>query len=97
MNTEITSEALLEELDDEVYESTTECHIQAANHFQAAAKHHIQAAHAQDEGDFERRDLNAYQAHRHQLIATQYAEVATMEGTEEFDESDDLSVEIQAD
>ena len=96
MNEDTTVETLIEDLDDDVYESTTECHIQAANHFQAAAKHHIHAAHAQDEGDVERRDRHAYQAHRHQLIAAQYAELATIEGTDDFGESEDLSVDIQA-
>jgi hypothetical protein len=66
----------------------------AARHFAAAAKHHLAAATADDEGDNEATARHAYMAYRHQLNAVQYAEIATMDNDsleEEFDAEADNS------
>lgn len=43
-----------------------------------AAKHHLLAAEADDEGDNETNARHAYLAYRHQLNRVQYAEIAAM-------------------
>lgn len=65
-------------LDDE-FETAAEYHRMAALHFSAAAKHHLAAASADDEGDGESTARHAFQAFRHQLNAVQYAEIAVMD------------------
>jgi len=55
----------------------------------AAAKHHLAAASADDEGDADGTARHAFQAFRHQLNAVQYAEIAVMDNDSLDDESDD--------
>lgn len=79
---------------EEEYESMGDHHRMAARHFAAAAKHHLSAATADDEGDNEATARHAYAAYRHQLNAVQYAEIATMDNEsleEEFDAEADNS------
>lgn len=75
-------------LDDD-FVSITHCHALAAQHFQAAARHHLQAADAHDAGNLYETHRRAYLAYRHQLLATQYAEMAAIEDDEiELDDDD---------
>lgn len=71
---EITSLELTEE-----FESAADHHRLSAQHFAAAARCHLAAAEADDEGDADRCARQAYQAYRHQLTAVQYAEIAAMD------------------
>jgi hypothetical protein len=71
-------EGVEEELDDEV-DTAGELHRLAAHHFAAAAKYHLLAATADDEGDNEANARYAHLAYRHQLNGTQYAEIAVMD------------------
>ena len=60
--------------------------------FETAAKHHLAAATADDEGDNDATARHAFQAYRHQLNGVQYAEIAVMDNEsleEEFDEAGD--------
>jgi hypothetical protein len=67
-----------EDLDDEL-DTAAELHRLAAHHFAAAAKYHLLAATADDEGDNEANARYAHLAYRHQLNGTQYAEIAVMD------------------
>jgi hypothetical protein len=60
----------------------------AAHHFQAAAKHHLAAATADDDGDAETQARHAFLAYRHQLNGVQCAEIAMMESDTLDDEFD---------
>jgi hypothetical protein len=71
-------EGVEEELDDEI-DTAGELHRLAAHHFAAAAKYHLLAATADDEGDNEANARYAHLAYRHQLNGTQYAEIAVMD------------------
>lgn len=61
----------------------------AALHFSAAAKHHLAAATADDEGDNNSTARHAFQTFRHQLDAVQYAEIAVMDNDSLEDDRDD--------
>ena len=78
----------IEQLDEE-FETPGEYHRMAAHHFAAAAKHHLSAAVADDEGDNEANARHAYLAYRHQLNAVAYADVAVMDNDSLEDELDD--------
>lgn len=81
---------LAEDHIEEEYETVAEYHRMAAHHFSVAAKHHMSAATADDEGDHEANARHAYLAYRHQLNGVQYAEIAAMdnENLEDEDEAD---------
>lgn len=64
--------------EDEEFETAAEYHRLAAQHFAEAAKHHLLAAEADDEGDNETNARHTYLAYRHQLNGVQYAEIAAM-------------------
>ncbi len=83
-----TTAELTEEHFEEDFETAGEYHRMAAMHFSAAAKHHLQAATADDEGDTESTARHAFQAFRHQLNAVQYAEIAVMDNENLDDDSD---------
>ncbi len=92
---EFATELPIEKLDvalDEELETTGDVHRLAAHHFAAAAKFHLMAADAADEGDQQANSHHAYLAYGHQLNAVQYAEVAVMENDnleeEELEEED---------
>jgi len=70
------------------YESVGDYHRQAAHHFSAAAKQHLKAADADDDGDEESVILHSHLAYRHQLNGTQYAEIAAMECELEADNAE---------
>ena len=72
-------EVLSEDGLDEEFESTGDHHRMAAHHFTAAAKHHLMAAEADDEGHDEACARHAHLAYRHQLNGVQYAEIAVMD------------------
>ena len=81
-----------EEFLDDDFVSITHCHALAAQHFQAAARQHLQAADAHDAGNLYETHRRAYLAYRHQLLATQYAEMAAIEEDEiELDDDDMLT------
>jgi hypothetical protein len=63
---------------DEGYETTGDHHRLAAQHFSAAAKHHLRAATADDDGDEQTKASHAYLAYQHQLNGVQYAEIAAL-------------------
>ena len=84
-----TTAELTEDYFNEDFETAGESHRMAAVHFSAAAKHHLAAATANDEGDAEGTARHAFQAFRHQLNAVQYAEIAVMDNDSLDDESDD--------
>ena len=71
---EITNVEMSEEFD-----SAADHHRLAAQHFAAAARYHLAAAEADDEGDADGCARQGYQAYRHQLTAVQYAEIAAMD------------------
>jgi hypothetical protein len=75
------------------FETIADYHRKAAMHFAAAAKLHLLAAGADDEGDEPAMAMHAYHAYRHQLNAVQYAEIAVMESdaSEEIDAEEDVS------
>ena len=60
----------------------------------ACAKHHMAAAHADDEGNEEAAAKHAHLAYRHQLNAVQYAEIAAME-SESLDDEFDIPAEVE--
>ena len=84
-----TAVELVEDIFDEEFETAAEYHRMAAHHFEAAAKHHLSAATADDEGDNEANARHAYLAYRHQLNAVQYAEIAVMDNESIEDEHDE--------
>ena len=60
-------------------ESIGDNHRMAARHFAAAAKHHLAAATADDDGDNDTSTLHAHLAYRQQLNGVQCAEIAVMD------------------
>jgi hypothetical protein len=84
---------LLDEHDEEEYESIGDYHRIAALHYSQASKHHSLAADADDQGHEEARNSHVFLAYRHKLVANQYAEMAVIE-SDELSE-DDLD-EIEA-
>jgi hypothetical protein len=75
-----------EEFSDEFEISISQCHTLAAQHLQAAARQHLEAADAHDSGNLYETHRRAYLAHRHQLLAEQYVDMAAIE-------NDDLELE----
>ena len=73
---------------DEDFETIGDYHRMAAHHFSAAAKHHLAAADADDEGHEEANARHALLAYRHQLNGVQCAEIAMMESDTLDDEFD---------
>jgi hypothetical protein len=65
------------------FETIGDYHRKAAHHFAEAAKHHLAAAEADDDGDEELMDMHAFKAYRHQLNGVQCAEIAVMESETE--------------
>jgi hypothetical protein len=86
MNDQTTPET--EALVDEDFETIGDYHRMAAHHFSAAAKHHLAAADADDEGNEETHARHALLAYRHQLNGVQCAEIAMMESDSPDDEFD---------
>jgi hypothetical protein len=86
------------ELPEEFFEeeSASDYHRLAAQHFADAARHHLLAALADDEGDDETNARHAYLAYRHQLNGVQCAEIAAMDNDNLDDEFDD-ETEAEAD
>jgi hypothetical protein len=80
----------VEELLDDALDTVGDVHRLAAHHFAAAAKYHLLAATADDEGDDEANARHAHRAYRHQLNAVQYAEIAVMDN-ESLDDEDALT------
>ena len=78
---------------DEDFETIGDYHRMAAHHFTAAAKHHLAAADADDEGHEESHARHALLAYRHQLNAVQCSEIAMMESESLDDEFDVVNEE----
>ena len=78
---------------DQEFETIGDYHRRAAHHFTEAAKHHLAAAEADDDGDEDLLDLHALKAYRHQLNGVQYAEIAVMESEDAGDADEDASEE----
>jgi hypothetical protein len=79
---------------EEEFETLGDYHRKAAHHFSEAAKHHLAAADADDEGEEELLDLHAFKAYRHQLNGVQCAEIAVMESegdASDFEEAEEAS------
>jgi hypothetical protein len=85
-----TTAELTEDHFEDDFETAGEYHRMAAMHFSAAAKHHLAAATADDEGDTESLARHAFQAFRHQLNAVQYAEIAVMDNDRLDEENDSI-------
>ena len=84
--------SVTEESGEEDFETIGDYHRMAAHHFQAAAKHHLTAATADDDGDDATVARHAFLAYRHQLNGIQCAEIALMESDgldDEFDTPDE--------
>jgi hypothetical protein len=92
---ENTSPVMDEEFEEDS-ESIGDYHRMAAHHFTVAAKHHMAAAEADDEGHDEAAARHAHMAYRHQLNAIQYAEIAAMESDNLEDEFDVPSEFVEA-
>jgi hypothetical protein len=75
-------------LEEDDFETIGDYHRMAAHHFSAAAKHHLAAADADDEGNEEANARHALLAYRHQLNGVQCAEIAMMESDTLDDEFD---------
>lgn len=75
-----------EQTQEDQYETAGDHHRMAAHHFAMAAKHQLSAASADDDRDHEANVRHAYLAHRHQLNAVQYAEIAVMDNVHHDDE-----------
>jgi hypothetical protein len=75
-------------LEEDDFETIGDYHRMAAHHFTAAAKHHLAAADADDEGNEEANARHALLAYRHQLNGVQCAEIAMMESDTLDDEFD---------
>lgn len=86
----ITAGDLVSEDFEDEFETAAEYHRMAARHFSAAAKHHLSAATADDEGDNDATARHAFQAYRHQLNGVQYAEIAVMDNESLEDEFDEV-------
>ena len=82
-----------EEYMDDDFVSIEHCHALAAEHFQAAAQQHTKAAEAYEAGNLYESHRRGYLAYRHQLLATQYAEMAAIE-EEEFDFDEEEATDI---
>jgi hypothetical protein len=80
---------------EEDFESVSHCHLLAAEHFQMAAQHHAQAAQAHDAGNLYESHRRGYLAYRHQLLGTQYAEMAAVEDEDAFEEDDETGTPEQ--
>ena len=80
-----------DDLVDEDFETIGDYHRMAAHNFQAAAKHQLAAAAADDEGDEEAHARHALLAYRHQLNGVQSAEIAMMESDTLDDEFDTIA------
>lgn len=81
---------------DEDFETIGDYHRIAAHHFTAAARHHLAAADADDEGDDQANARHALLAYRHQLNGVQAAEIAAMESDtldDEFDAPDEVAAD----
>jgi len=76
------------EASEEDFETIGDYHRMAAHHFTAAAKHHLAAADADDEGNDEALARHVLLAYRHQLNGVQCAEIAAMESDTLDDEFD---------
>jgi hypothetical protein len=68
---------------DDALETVGDFHRKAAHYFSEAARQHLAAAAADDEGDEVALELHAFKAYRHQLNGVQCAEIAVMESEEE--------------
>jgi hypothetical protein len=86
---------VIDEATDEDFETLGDYHRMAAHHFNAAAKHHMSAAEADDEGHDEASARHAHLAYRHQLHGVQYAEIAAME-SETLDDEFDVPADIES-
>lgn len=78
--------------DHDVHHKAADDHRMAAHHFEAAAKHQLEAANADDQDDEAAAAHHAYLAYGHQIQAIHFAEMAAVE-----DESADLIDEDHAD
>ncbi len=85
-----TTVELTEKYFEEDFETPGEYHRMAALHFSAAAKHHLAAATADDDGDSDGTARHAFQAFRHQLNAVQYAEIAVMDNESLEEDADSI-------
>jgi hypothetical protein len=85
-----TTVELTEKYFEEDFETPGEYHRMAALHFSAAAKHHLAAATADDDGDSASTARHAFQAFRHQLNAVQYAEIAVMDNESLEEDADSI-------
>ncbi len=65
--------------DHELHEEAYNAHIEAAHHFELAAKHHKLAGEADHKDDTLNAAHHAYIAYSHALHATQFAEEAALE------------------
>jgi hypothetical protein len=74
---------------DDDFVSIADCHKLAAEQFQAAAQQHIKAAEAYESGNLYETHRRGYLAHRHQLLATRYAETAAVEEDLDTDSEDE--------
>lgn len=88
MNTDTTPLNLADEMADD-FASIAEQHRMAAHHFKLAARHHMAAADADENGDPGLTARHAFLAYRHQLAATQYAEIAVLDD-DNLDDLDDF-------
>ena len=84
----------IDALADEDFETIGDYHRMAAHHFTAAAKHHLAAADADDEGREEANARHALLAYRHQLNGVQCAEIAMMESESLDDEFDVVNTDV---
>ena len=91
------AESLSPEAFEDDCETIGDYHRKAAHYFSQAAKHHLAAAAAVDEGDETATELNAFKAYRDQLNGVQCAEIAAMESGDKADSSDGLDEEEGAD
>jgi hypothetical protein len=92
--TEAATSASTEDFLKQENESIGDYHRMAASHFASAAKHHLAAATADDNGDDEASALHAHLAYRQQLNGVQCAEIAVMdsETLEDLLEDEDSAV-----
>lgn len=86
--------AVIDEANDEDFETLGDYYRMAAHHFNAAAKHLTSAAEADDEGHDEASARHAHLAYRHQLHGVQYAEIAAME-SDSLDDEFDVPADIE--
>lgn len=84
---------VVDDLVEDDFETIGDYHRMAAHHFTAAARHHLAAADADDEGNDEANARHALLAYRHQLNGVQCAEIAAMESDTLDDEFDTVTEE----